>query len=119
MTTLQEIESWVRGGESEVVEFKNSTAEKERAFRTICAFANGQGGSLVFGVAPSGKWVGQAVTDRTLEEVGTGVSFFRACGVGANATDSDTGHGESCAGGVGGSCGAWGEGAGVFSWSAV
>jgi ATP-dependent DNA helicase RecG len=63
-------------GESEVVEFKKSTAEKEKAFRTICAFANGQGGSLVFGVAPSGKWVGQAVTDRTLEELAQEFHFF-------------------------------------------
>jgi ATP-dependent DNA helicase RecG len=31
--------------------------------------ANGQGGHVVFGVTPSGKVVGQKVTDRTLEEL--------------------------------------------------
>jgi len=59
----------VSGGESVTLEFKKSTAEKEKAFRTLCAFANGQGGDLIFGVTPSGKVVGQKVTDRTLEEL--------------------------------------------------
>ena len=56
-------------GESQTVEFKKSTAEKDRACRTLCAFANGQGGELLFGVTPAGKVVGQTVTDRTLEEL--------------------------------------------------
>ena len=51
------------------LELKKSTAEKERACRSLCALANGQGGQVVFGVAPSGKVVGQKVTDRTLEEL--------------------------------------------------
>ena len=59
----------VSGGESVTLEFKKSTAEKEKACRTLCAFANGQGGDLIFGVTPSGKVVGQKVTDRTLEEL--------------------------------------------------
>jgi ATP-dependent DNA helicase RecG len=59
----------VSGGESATLEFKKSTAEKDKACRTICAFANGQGGALVFGVTPSGKVLGQEVTDRTLEEL--------------------------------------------------
>ena len=59
----------VSGGESVTLEFKKSTAEKDKACRTLCAFANGQGGELVFGVTPSGKVVGQKVTDRTLEEL--------------------------------------------------
>ena len=51
------------------LELKKSTAEKERACRTLCALANGQGGLVVFGVTPSGKVVGQKVTDRTLEDL--------------------------------------------------
>ena len=31
-------------GESATLELKKSTAEKDRACRTLCAFANGQGG---------------------------------------------------------------------------
>ncbi len=63
------IAAWIRGGESETLEFKKSTAEKERACRTLCAFANGRGGRLLFGVTPAGRMHGQAVSDRTLEEL--------------------------------------------------
>ncbi|MDR2196030.1 MAG: putative DNA binding domain-containing protein, partial [Gallionellaceae bacterium] len=56
-------------GESSTVEFKKSTAEKDRACRTLCAFANGEGGRVLFGVTPGGKPVGQLVSDRTLEEL--------------------------------------------------
>ena len=56
-------------GESQTLELKKSTAEKERACRTLCGFANGLGGSVIFGVTPAGKLVGQTVTDRTLEEL--------------------------------------------------
>ncbi|MFZ4481812.1 MAG: helix-turn-helix domain-containing protein, partial [Rhodoferax sp.] len=66
---FDKITALVKQGESITVEFKKSTAEKDRACRTLCAFANGSGGQLVFGVTPSGKVVGQLVTDRTLEEL--------------------------------------------------
>lgn len=56
-------------GESESLEFKKSTAEKDRACRTLCAFANGQGGWLLFGVTPAGRLIGQTVADRTLEDL--------------------------------------------------
>ncbi|MBA3056447.1 MAG: ATP-binding protein [Gammaproteobacteria bacterium] len=59
----------VAQGESQTLELKKSTAEKERACRTLCGFANRLGGVVVFGVTPAGKWVGQTVTDRTLEEL--------------------------------------------------
>ena len=68
-TLLSRLMMDVSGGESVTLEFKKSTAEKDEACRTLCAFANGQGGELVFGVTPSGKVVGQKVTDRTLEEL--------------------------------------------------
>lgn len=55
--------------ESQSLEFKKSTAEKDKACRTLCAFANGQGGQLLFGVSPAGKLMGQKITDRTLEEL--------------------------------------------------
>ena len=64
-----ELQKSIAAGESQTLELKKSTAEKERACRSLCALANGQGGQVVFGVAPSGKVVGQKVTDRTLEEL--------------------------------------------------
>ena len=59
----------IAAGESLTLELKKSTAEKDRACRSLCALANGQGGQVVFGVTPAGKVVGQKVTDRTLEEL--------------------------------------------------
>ena len=59
----------IAAGESLPLELKKSTAEKDRACRSLCALANGQGGQVVFGVTPGGKVVGQKVTDRTLEEL--------------------------------------------------
>ncbi|WP_265288841.1 ATP-binding protein [Verminephrobacter eiseniae] len=69
MTTVVQLTTWLASGESATLEFKKSTAEKERACRTLCAFANGQGGRVLFGVTPAGKAVGQTVSDRTLEEL--------------------------------------------------
>ncbi len=51
MLTLSELKNLVALGESSSLEFKKSTAEKERACRTLCAFANLQGGVLLFGVS--------------------------------------------------------------------
>lgn len=41
---LDDVVSLVPGGESAVLEFKKSTAEKDRACRSLCSFANGHGG---------------------------------------------------------------------------
>jgi len=41
--TASEFIVWLASGESATVEFKKSTAEKERACRTPCAFANDHG----------------------------------------------------------------------------
>lgn len=66
---IQLVRAWAALGESDTLEFKKSTAEKDRACRSLCAFANGRGGRVLFGVTPSGKLSGQVVTDRTLEEL--------------------------------------------------
>lgn len=67
--SVEMVRAFAAAGESATLEFKKSTAEKERACRTLCAFANGQGGRVLFGITPAGKVVGQTVTDRTLEEL--------------------------------------------------
>ena len=69
LSMISPLAPWLASGESVTLEFKKSTAEKDRACRTLCAFANGQGGRVLFGVTPAGKPVGQAVSDRTLEEL--------------------------------------------------
>jgi ATP-dependent DNA helicase RecG len=63
------IDALVAGGESETVEFKKSTAEHERAAKTICGMANQRGGVVLFGVAPDGRVSGQQVSERTLERL--------------------------------------------------
>lgn len=40
---LNDVTLLAHQGESQTVEFKKSTAEKDRACRTLCAFANSQG----------------------------------------------------------------------------
>jgi ATP-dependent DNA helicase RecG len=69
MMTVADIESWVRGGESETLELKRTTGERREAARTICAMLNHRGGRVIFGVEPDGRLIGQTVSDRTLEEV--------------------------------------------------
>ena len=65
--SVDRVRTCAAAGESASLEFKKSTAEKDRACRTLCAFANGHGGRVLFGITPAGKVVGQTVTDRTLE----------------------------------------------------
>ena len=74
--TPEQLRSLTAQGESATLEFKKSTAEKERACRTLCAFANGQGGQVLFGVTPAGQAVGQTVSDRTLEELAQEFQHF-------------------------------------------
>ena len=66
LPTVQEI---VARGESETVEFKRSTAERDPAAKTLCAMLNHQGGSVLFGVDPHGKIVGQEVSGHTIERI--------------------------------------------------
>ena len=66
---LSALQTLIAAGESLTLELKKSTAEKDRACRSLCALANGQGGQVVFGVTPAGKVLGQKVTDHTLEEL--------------------------------------------------
>jgi ATP-dependent DNA helicase RecG len=66
---LEEIERLAVQGESETVEFKATTAELRQAVESLCAFLNTRGGRVVIGVNPSGKVIGQHVSDRTQQEV--------------------------------------------------
>lgn len=69
MISLEELRGLIASGESETVEFKKSTAQLPRAGETLCAFLNGQGGTVLIGVAPSGTIRGQDVADSTQQEI--------------------------------------------------
>ena len=52
--TLEELTKLVAEGESDRVEFKGTTGQRGEACRTLCAFLNGDGGTIVFGVSCKG-----------------------------------------------------------------
>ncbi len=64
-----QISTLVATGESETLEFKESTGRRREASMTVCAFLNQRGGKVLFGVRPDGDVVGQQVGDRTIEEL--------------------------------------------------
>jgi ATP-dependent DNA helicase RecG len=67
--TGQELLNLVRRGESEQLEFKQSSAQFPRAAETLCAFMNGRGGQVLVGVRPDGSIAGQAITDKTFQDL--------------------------------------------------
>lgn len=51
------------------VEFKETTGQLERGMETLCAFLNGEGGTVLFGVNDKGKIIGQEVSDTTKRNI--------------------------------------------------
>ena len=54
----------VKGGEGPALEFKRSTGELKEGMQTLCAFLNGSGGRVLFGIRPEGTIEGQVVASR-------------------------------------------------------
>lgn len=69
--TLEQVFDLVASGESETLELKTTTGTRREAVATVCAMLNQRGGHVLFGVSPDGTVVGQQVTERTLEELGS------------------------------------------------
>lgn len=63
------LEKWIARGRSPTLEFKRSTGELREAMQTLCAFANGDGGRVIFGVSSRGEILGQQVSEQTLHEI--------------------------------------------------
>ena len=73
--TFEELQQLVAGDESVQLELKKSTGELKDGMHTACAFLNGAGGWLVFGVTPKSlKILGQEVTDNTQQEIAQALS---------------------------------------------
>ena len=66
----------VKEGEGPALEFKRSTGELKEGMQTLCAFLNGSGGMVLFGVRPEGTIEGQAVSDQTLRDVAQAADRF-------------------------------------------
>jgi ATP-dependent DNA helicase RecG len=67
--TLAQLQALVAEGESETLEFKQTTGERREAMHDLCAMLNHRGGRVLFGVDPHGKIIGQQVSEHTVEEV--------------------------------------------------
>ena len=76
MNELDAIKKHIAEGESETMEFKKSTGQLSRAAETLCAFLNGKGGSVYFGVSPDGQLTGQEVSDSTLRDIAAVLEKF-------------------------------------------
>jgi ATP-dependent DNA helicase RecG len=68
-TDRKELTRLLKEGEGRRLEFKRSTGELREGLQTICAFLNGSGGMVIFGVRPDGNPEGQEVSDQTLRDV--------------------------------------------------
>jgi ATP-dependent DNA helicase RecG len=66
---LEALRQAVADSESDRLEFKKTTGDLKAGMRTLCAMLNGAGGRVLFGITPSGRIVGQHITDPTLQEV--------------------------------------------------
>jgi ATP-dependent DNA helicase RecG len=72
---IAQLRSLIKRGESERLEFKQSTASLSVGMQTVCAFLNSDhGGTVIFGVTDDGKLVGQIVTDKTRKEIAVQLS---------------------------------------------
>lgn len=73
---LADVERMIAGGESVNVEFKRSTGQLTRAAETLCAFLNGEGGTILLGVTEIGRVLGQEVSDKTRREIAAVLDRF-------------------------------------------
>ena len=65
---ISEIGQLIEKGESEIVEFKISTAQLDKSLKSVCGFLNHKGGVVYFGIYKN-KIVGQDVSDQTLKSI--------------------------------------------------
>ena len=67
--SLDIINDLISGTETAQIEFKETTGQLERGMETLCAFLNGTGGKVVFGVTDKGRLIGQEVSDKTKRDI--------------------------------------------------
>lgn len=74
--STKELSTLLAQGEGEATEFKRSTGELKEAMKTLCAFLNGTGGTVLFGIRPDGTTEGQDISDKTLRDIAQAVERF-------------------------------------------
>ncbi len=94
MMTIKDIEVLIGKGESATLEFKKTTGQLERGMESLCAFLNGEGGCVLFGIGDDGEMKGQQVADstkRTIAECLNQFEPFPLVNVDYIPLDEDTG----------------------------
>ena len=71
---LEEIKNLIAQSENAQVEFKETTGQLDRGMETLCAFLNGTGGTVLFGVTDKGKIIGQEVADSTKRNIAEAIN---------------------------------------------
>ena len=66
---IEFVKEIIAQSEGNQVEFKESTGQLERGMETLCAFLNGEGGRVMFGVTDKSKIIGQELRDKTKREI--------------------------------------------------
>ena len=66
---LQQLKTLITAGESENLEFKNSTGQRTAAMKAVCGMLNGLGGFVLFGVTDKGGLRGQDINANTMETI--------------------------------------------------
>ena len=67
--TPDDVKALAAAGESETLEFKETTGQRRLAAKTVCAFLNQRGGKVLSGVNQDGVVVGQQVGKNTIEDI--------------------------------------------------
>lgn len=71
---LNIVKEVIAGAEGNMVEFKETTGQLERSMETLCAFLNGTGGTVLFGITDKGKIIGQEVSDKTKRDIAEAIN---------------------------------------------
>jgi ATP-dependent DNA helicase RecG len=66
----------LKPGEGPNLEIKRSTGELREGLQTVCAFLNGSGGIVLFGVRPDGRPEGQQVSGQTFRDMAQALERF-------------------------------------------
>ena len=72
----KQLAALMKEGEGPALEFKRSTGELKECMQTLCAFLNGSGGMVLFGVRPEATIEGQGVSDQTLRDIAQAADRF-------------------------------------------
>ena len=66
INSIYDIKRLTAKSEGVDIEYKETTGQLERGMETLCAFLNGNGGVILFGVSDKGKIIGQDLAEKRI-----------------------------------------------------